>query len=62
MLNILSEAKPNFDFVQIRSLCFNKEYKEIAVISLNGYIHLFNAETFSQVSSDFRSRNFFRLA
>lgn len=36
-------------FVQIRSLCFNKEYKEIAVISLNGYIHLFNAETFSQV-------------
>lgn len=37
-------------FDQIRSLCFNKEYKEIAVISLNGYIHLFNAETFSQVS------------
>ncbi|XP_037041428.1 DDB1- and CUL4-associated factor 12 isoform X2 [Bradysia coprophila] len=33
---------------KIRSLCFNKEYKEIAVISLNGYIHLFNAETFSQ--------------
>jgi DDB1- and CUL4-associated factor 12 len=41
----------NSSFVQIRSLCFNKEYKEIAVISLNGYIHLFNAETFSQVSA-----------
>lgn len=33
---------------KIRSVCFNKEYKEIAVLSLNGYIHLFNAETFSQ--------------
>lgn len=34
---------------KIRSLCFNPDYKEIAVISLNGYIHIFNAETFSQV-------------
>lgn len=33
---------------KIRSICFNKEYKEIAVLSLNSYIHLFNAETFSQ--------------
>lgn len=33
---------------KIRSVCFNKEYKEIAVLSMNGYIHLFNAETFSQ--------------
>ncbi|GAB0095002.1 DDB1- and CUL4-associated factor 12 [Sergentomyia squamirostris] len=33
---------------KIRSLCFNQEYKEIAVLSLNSYIHLFNAETFSQ--------------
>lgn len=33
---------------KIRSLCFNEEYKEIAVVSLNGYIHIFNAETFSQ--------------
>lgn len=33
---------------KIRSLCFNQEYKEIAVVSLNGYIHIFNAETFSQ--------------
>lgn len=33
---------------KIRSLCFNRDYKEIAVISLNGYIHIFNAETFSQ--------------
>lgn len=34
---------------KIRALCFNPDYKEIAVISLNGYIHIFNAETFSQV-------------
>lgn len=33
---------------KIRSLCFNQEYKEIAVVSLNGFIHIFNAETFSQ--------------
>lgn len=35
---------------KIRALCFNPDYKEIAVISLNGYIHIFNAETFSQVN------------
>lgn len=33
---------------KIRSICFNQEYKEIAVLSLNSYIHLFNAETFAQ--------------
>lgn len=33
---------------KIRSICFNPDYKEIAVISCNGYIHIFNAETFSQ--------------
>lgn len=33
---------------RIRSLCFNNEYKEIAALSLNGYIHIFNAETFKQ--------------
>ncbi|XP_011211179.1 PREDICTED: DDB1- and CUL4-associated factor 12 [Bactrocera latifrons] len=33
---------------RIRSLCFNKEFKEIAALSLNGYIHIFNAETFKQ--------------
>lgn len=33
---------------KIRSICFNQQYKEIAVLSLNSYIHLFNAETFSQ--------------
>lgn len=33
---------------KIRSICFNQEYKEIAVLSLNSFIHLFNAETFSQ--------------
>lgn len=34
--------------LQIRSLCFNKEFREIAALSLNGYIHVFNAETFKQ--------------
>lgn len=29
-------------------MCFNKEYREIAALSLNGYIHIFNAETFKQ--------------
>lgn len=38
----------NFSISQIRSLCFNKEFKEIAALSLNGYIHIFNAETFKQ--------------
>uniref|UniRef100_A0A1A9WJC9 DDB1- and CUL4-associated factor 12 beta-propeller domain-containing protein n=1 Tax=Glossina brevipalpis TaxID=37001 RepID=A0A1A9WJC9_9MUSC len=33
---------------RIRSLCFNKEFREIAALSLNGYIHIFNAETFKQ--------------
>lgn len=33
---------------KIRSICFNKQYKEIAVLSLNSYIHLFNAENFTQ--------------
>lgn len=37
--------------LQIRSLCFNKEFKEIAALSLNGYIHIFNAETFKQTLS-----------
>ncbi|KAL7034776.1 hypothetical protein ACKWTF_008092 [Chironomus riparius] len=36
---------------KIRAVCFNKEYKEIALLSLNGYMHLFNAETFSQKMS-----------
>lgn len=33
---------------QIRSICFNSNYNEIAVISSNGYIHIFDAETLSQ--------------
>lgn len=33
---------------KIRAICFNKQYKEIALLSLNGYMHLFNAETFTQ--------------
>ncbi|XP_052865684.1 DDB1- and CUL4-associated factor 12 homolog [Anopheles cruzii] len=33
---------------KIRAVCFNREYRELALLSLNGYLHLFNAETFSQ--------------
>ncbi|XP_058116666.1 DDB1- and CUL4-associated factor 12 homolog [Anopheles ziemanni] len=33
---------------KIRAVCFNQEYRELALLSLNGYMHLFNAETFSQ--------------
>ncbi|XP_055377790.1 DDB1- and CUL4-associated factor 12 homolog [Condylostylus longicornis] len=33
---------------RIRSLCFNPDFKEIAALSLNGYIHIFNAESFKQ--------------
>jgi WD repeat-containing protein 40A len=36
------------DAQKIRAVCFNKEYKVLALLSLNGYIHLFNAETFTQ--------------
>ncbi|XP_026463683.1 DDB1- and CUL4-associated factor 12-like [Ctenocephalides felis] len=33
---------------KVRALCFNKKLKEIAVLSVNGYIHIFSAETFAQ--------------
>ncbi|XP_076258429.1 DDB1 and CUL4 associated factor 12-like protein [Rhynchophorus ferrugineus] len=33
---------------KIRALCFNKDYHEIAALSLNGYIHIWSAETFRQ--------------
>lgn len=33
---------------KIRALTFNKAYKEIAALSLNSYIHIWNAETFKQ--------------
>ncbi len=37
---------------RVRSLCYNHQRNEIAVISLNGYIHCWNALKFKQVSSD----------
>lgn len=33
---------------KVRALTFNKKYDEIAALSLNGYIHIWNAETFKQ--------------
>lgn len=35
---------------KVRALAFNKQSKELAALSLNGYIHIWKAETFSQVS------------
>lgn len=32
----------------MRALTFNKNYEEIAALSLNGYIHVWSAETFKQ--------------
>ncbi|XP_057658877.1 DDB1- and CUL4-associated factor 12 homolog [Diorhabda carinulata] len=33
---------------KVRALTFNKKYDEIAALSLNGYIHIWNAENFKQ--------------
>ncbi|KAL7295929.1 DDB1- and CUL4-associated factor 12 [Trichogramma pretiosum] len=33
---------------KVRSLLFNKAYKEIAVLSMNSYIHIWSAESFRQ--------------
>lgn len=35
---------------KVRAFAFNKGAKEIAALSLNGYIHIWSAETFQQVS------------
>lgn len=32
----------------MRAITFNKAYNEIAALSLNGYIHVWDATTFSQ--------------
>jgi WD40 repeat protein len=34
---------------KVRAVAFNKSFEEIAALSLNGYIHIWNAETFKQV-------------
>lgn len=36
---------------QVRALCYNHQRHEVAVISLNGYIHCWNALRFKQVRS-----------
>lgn len=38
---------------KIRALAFNPDYQEIAALSLNGFIHIWNAETFRQVFMHF---------
>lgn len=35
---------------EVRALAFNKQSKELAALSLNGYIHIWKAENFRQVS------------
>lgn len=37
---------------KVRAVAFNKSFQEIAALSLNGYVHIWNAETFSQVCQD----------
>lgn len=34
---------------RVRDVAFNPEFQEIAALSLNGFIHIWNAETFRQV-------------
>lgn len=33
---------------KVRAITFNRNWKEIAALTLNGYIHVFDAETFNQ--------------
>ncbi|KOB69033.1 putative ddb1-and cul4-associated factor 12 [Operophtera brumata] len=37
--------------IKVRALTFNAKWREIAALTLNGYIHVFNAETFRQTLS-----------
>ncbi|XP_021202925.2 DDB1- and CUL4-associated factor 12 homolog isoform X2 [Bombyx mori] len=37
--------------LKVRALTFNERWREIAALTLNGYIHVFNAETFRQTLS-----------
>ena len=37
---------------KVRALAFNKQDMEIAALSLNGYIHVWNAAAFKQVNND----------
>ena len=38
---------------RVRSLCYNHRTQEIAVVSLNGYIHCWNALKMKQVNNIF---------
>ena len=42
-------SKPCKQADRVRSLCYNHAKEEVAVISINGYIHCWNASTFKQV-------------
>jgi WD repeat-containing protein 40A len=35
---------------KVRALAFNKTFEEVAALSLNGYIHIWNAHNFKQVT------------
>jgi WD repeat-containing protein 40A len=42
--------KPCKQADRVRSLCYNERTQEIAVVSLNGFIHCWNAVNMKQVS------------
>lgn len=42
---------------RVRAVEFNPEFQEIAALSVNGYIHIWNAKTFRQVSALFQYIN-----
>ncbi|CAH0553660.1 unnamed protein product [Brassicogethes aeneus] len=41
-------VKDCYNSQRVRGLTFNKSYREIAALSLNGFIHIWSAETFKQ--------------
>lgn len=47
--------KPCKQSDRVRSLCYNERAQEIAVVSLNGYIHCWNALRMKQVAYHYSS-------
>ncbi|XP_022126380.1 DDB1- and CUL4-associated factor 12 [Pieris rapae] len=59
----ITQATPHHDYIaplvtreckagqKVRALTFNRRWREIAALTLNGYIHVFNAATFRQTLS-----------
>lgn len=39
---------------KVRALAFNNNFRELAALSLNGYIHVWSAETFQQVTFTYK--------